>query len=957
MPGDSGLTFQDPPFIAAGRQAQLGRLIASFRESLAGKPQVSLITGDAGVGKTALVRAFCRQVQHLNESVVVAWGRCSSEHGDPYLPFIEIVGLLTGDVDGKAARSVLDEINARRLKNVAVTTAEIMVEVGGDLVGLLVPGAALLSRVVSLAAKALKIGWVSKLKKQVEKPSSREGFKPEQFFEQFSRVLARLAAERPLVLVLDDLHWADHASLELFFYLARRLQQTSGLCIMVLGTYRPAEIHLARDGERHPLEGIVHELRRYQSEVQIDLEKTLSGEAGRSFVDALLDSEPNRLDAAFRSFLLHRTDGHPLFTIEILRMLKQRGTLIQDHGRWVLARPITLDELPDSVEAVIEERIDRLEEQLRQILACGSVEGEQFTAEVIHRVRRIEEMQLANQLHDELERKYFLVVPNAEIHFAERYLHMYRFIHVVFQQYLYGTLSGLQREQLHRAVGEALEILCGSDLRPVAGQLARHFEIAHEDEKAIQYWLMAGEQASAAYANADAVRYLIRARDLSRGAAERRQQEYRIASALAHLYARQGRPPEQRAEISRMLELAQALGEKGKVAESYTHQSDYFTQTGDYAWAKQSAAEALRIATEISNQEGVAGAELAMGEACAFLAEHREALAHLRAAAQIWERLGNLGELANAVRLTALVHLNRNDYPEALAEAARALAMFRETGNRIGEDETLRYIGDVYCGQGDYQQGLDHYEKVLRLRRETGNRAREGGALGDIGDVHLLLGNYQLSLDLHRQSLAVNEEVGYKYGQAWAHHDIGVIQLNLGNLANARGELEQALRLASELPAPNLIVLSKNDLSRLLRLPGGQDNLRAALQLAREATEIADGAGLRFGQIVGRSYQAMAHSMLGDKARALEESRAAIALLESHGNTEALPEEIYYNHYSIMLAQGAPEEALSWLSKAHDVIAAKGSKITNPAFRESFFTNVPLNREILAAWQAKENTP
>lgn len=269
----------------------------------------------------------------------------------------------------------------------------------------------------------------------------------------------------------------------------------------------------------------------------------------------------------------------------------------------------------------------------------------------------------------------------------------------------------------------------------------------------------------------------------------------------------------------------------------------------------------------------------------------------------------------------------------------------------------LRYIGDLLCGRGDYEQGLAAYESVLRLRREIGNRALEGGALGDLGDVHLLLGNYRESLELHRQSLAIDEEVGYKYGQGWCHHDIGVIRLNQGDLTQARRELEQALALAGELQAPNLIVLSKNDLSRALRISGGEDNLTTALRLAREATETADRAFLPFGQIVGRSYQAMAYLILGQNGQALEESQAAIALLEGRGETEALPEEIYCNHSSILLALGEPQEARTWLKKGYDVILAKGTRITNQAFRDSFFTNVPLNREIMTAWQSGTTIP
>lgn len=943
-----------PSFVVAGRQPQFERLKTTLAHALAGQPQVVLLTGEAGIGKTFLLREFCSQAQRMNEKVIVAWGQCSSQLGDPYLPFKEILALLTGDVDGAFVGQIVDHTNAQRLKDVAVTATEIIVEVGGDLIGILIPGAALLARVVGILAKTLKIGWISKLKQQVEKPDSLEGFKPEQFYEQISRVVMHLAAKVPLILVLDDLQWGDAATLEMFFYLTRRLQQVSDMPVMLLGAYRPAEIRLGRNGGRHPLERISHEIRRYWQDAELDLTETVGSQTGRAFVDGLVDTEPNRLDAAFRDLLFHRTDGHPLFTVEILRMLEERGVLVKDdQGRWVVSRPLTFEELPDRVEAVIEERIGRLERELKDILTCGSVEGERFTAEIVARVRRIEELHLAEQLTEELEKRHFLIVPAGELQAPQKRLHAYRFMHALFQQYLYGNLSSMQRQQLHRAVGEALEALYGENVGQIAGQLAQHFDEAGEDQKALNYWLVAGDQARAVYANADAVHYFLNAREIiARRLPDHQEQEYLVARSLAQLYSLQGLVGEQQAELERMFRLAESSADKGKIVECYIHRSGFLTHTGDYEGAKQAGDQALKVAQDVKDEPGIVAARVALGEACAFLAEHAEALDYLQGALEFLRNQGDRHKLADAIRLIALVYLNRNDYPEALSRAEEALALFRETGDRLGEDETLRYIGDIYCARGDYQQGLNTYQEVLRIRRDIGNRARQGGALGDIGDVYLYLGDYQKSLDLHQQSLEINLQVGYKYGQTWCHHDLGVIQFNLGNLVAARSELEQALALAGEIQSQNLIVLSKNDLSSVLRALGGQENLVAALQLARDAAAIAENASLVFGQIAGLSYQAMVYLVLDDRSQALQRSRAAVELIESHGASEVLSEEIFYNHAQILDSLGLSDESRTWLKKAHDEITLKADKILDPALRASFLTAVPLNRAINAAWQA-----
>ncbi len=945
-------SIEAPAFVMAGRQAQFETLDTALVHALTGPSQVILVAGDAGTGKTTLIREFSRRAQEANDQLIVAYGQSSAPDADPYLPFKEITVLLTGDVDGAQAKRVLNEVNGRRLKRAGVTFMEIMVEVGGDLVGVLMPGAALLARVVSLGLKALKIGWVNQLEKQVEHPPSREGFKPEQIFEQFSRVLMEFAAKNSLLLVLDDLHWADSGTLDLFFYLTRRMQQASHLPLMLVGMYRPTEIRLGRDGTRHPLERIINEVRRYWGDAEIDLEETVGGAAGRAFVNSLIDTEPNRLDAAFRELLFRRTDGHPLFTVELLRTLEERGVLVKDEGgQWVVGQPVTFEELPDKIEAVIEERISRLEKSLKDILTCGSVEGEQFTAEIVARVRKIEELQLAEDLSEELKNRYSLVVPAGEAQTSQKRLHIYRFLHVLFQQYLYDNLSAMQRQLLHRAVGEALEALYGDDVDQVAAQLARHFDEAFEDEKAIRYLLLAGDRAKAAYANADAIRAFVHARAvIARGQIGRQEQEYQIAQSLVQVYALQGQVPEQQAEIDRMLRLARTLSDQGKLADGYTWQAKFYTQVGDYAQAKQAGVNALNVAQQLGDELRAADAKAAIGEACAFRAEHDEALSHLSAALETYRKQGDKHRQAEALRLQALVYLNRNDYPEALERAQHALGLFREIGDRLGEDETLRYLGDIYCGRGDYQQGLDCYQQVLQIRREIGNRARVGGALGDIGDVYLFLGRYRESLALHRQSLAIDSEVGYKYGQTWAHHDLGVIQLNLSNLAMARAELEQALALALEIQAPNLILLSKNDLSRVFRALGGEENLRRAWQLAHEACELGEQASLVFGTIAGRSYQALAELGLGQPAEAAKDSLAAVQLLEAHGAAEISPEEIFFNHYLVLQAAGEIDKARDYLQKAYDEMTAKANKIQDPALRESFLGRVPINREIGAAW-------
>ena len=167
-----------------------------------------------------------------------------------------------------------------------------------------------------------------------------------------------------------------------------------------------------------------------------------SPDEGRAFTNELIDSEPNHLDAAFREQLFAHTDGHPLFTVELLRNLQERGNLVKDKdGCWIQGSTLDWDTLPARVEGVIGERIARLPEGLHETLTIASVMGYEFIAQVIARVQKVEERELVKDLSRELEKRYLLVFEQGEIKIGKQFLSIYRFSHALTQQYLYDELE------------------------------------------------------------------------------------------------------------------------------------------------------------------------------------------------------------------------------------------------------------------------------------------------------------------------------------------------------------------------------------------------------------------------------------------------------------------------------------------------------------------------------------
>ena len=340
-----------------------------------------------------------------------------------------------------------------------------------------------------------------------------------------------VANEQPLLLFLDDLQWADDASLSLLFHAGRRL---SGQRILVVCAYRTAEVAAGRAGHPHPLVKIVAEFRRLSGDVVVDLGGH-DRERDRYFVDAYLAQEPHRLDEAFHQALADHTKGHPLFTVELLRALQERGELVEDEdGHWVTTRSLDWMVLPDRVEAVIEERVGRLDETEREILTVASVEGERFTAQVVAQVHGGKPRELMRVLSHALQQRHRLVKPDGLVANGGPSLARYRFAHALFQHYLYNNLSDGERQLLHHEVGIALESQVGDNRDGVAAQLARHFSVAGDRERARRYHLQAGNEALETWAWAEAEHHLRRSLALEPTEQQKAELLYGLGRASFH---------------------------------------------------------------------------------------------------------------------------------------------------------------------------------------------------------------------------------------------------------------------------------------------------------------------------------------------------------------------------------------------------------------------------------------
>ncbi|MBN1964985.1 MAG: tetratricopeptide repeat protein, partial [Anaerolineae bacterium] len=816
------------------REQELARLRAFYDRAVAGEVQICLVTGEAGAGKSALIAEFVRRAQAADPDVIYAIGTCNAQTGyaDAYHPFREV---LVGFTDS-ASGDDLDE-NTSRLKRSLRTWGEAVVTLAPDVLGLFVPFGELVgSAALFLAGKS---GLFDRFKQRAENAAlGNTELDERRIFQQYTDVLRAIASSQPLIVILDDLHWADDASVELFFHLSRQL---TDLPLLFVGAYRPEEVALGRGGERHPLEKVLNEIKRYRGEVVIDLAAARAAE-GRPFVDALLDTEPNKLDEAFRAALFAHTGGHPLFTIELLRAMQERGDLVRDYAdRWVKGPSLDWRTLPARVEGVIEERIGRLAEDLREILTVASVEGQDFTAQVIARVQHLRERDLLRQLSRELDKRHRLVQEAGVEKTAQQVISHFRFSHALFQHYLYDDLSAAERLLLHAEVAEVLEALYADQVETVAVQLARHYAEAGQREKAAAYLMLVGEQAYRVSAFRDGIAAYARTRSLL---APDDALQRRVLVRLAVGHEKLGDYDVATGFARQALDLARAAGDQPTEVAALNRLGASGWRRGQYDEAAAVLQEALALAHAIGDQEAVAHALTGLGAVAQRRGDYATARDCYEQTLAIYRAQGNQPATAGSLANLGNITLHTGDYDEARRYMEESLPIFEALGDRRGIATTRANLGVLAYYRGDLETARQQYEASLAIHRETGDREGIGINLNNLCAIASALGDFATAEQYAAEGLAVFREIGNPRGIAFCLDNLGGSAAQQGKLDTARGYFGECLAQFREIDDPEGEAMTLNNLGQVAY---DQGNFSEAEQYAEESLTVRRQIGDRRG--------------------------------------------------------------------------------------------------------------
>jgi ABC-type oligopeptide transport system substrate-binding subunit/DNA-binding SARP family transcriptional activator len=495
--------------IFVGRENELAKLDQLLEKTLNGSGMMAFIKGEPGRGKTSLAEEFAQRAIQQHAELLVIWSACSAFQniGDPFLVWRDTLRMLFGDVERLWLAGAIQHKHALRLWHSLPFTIQALLDNAPDLCQTLLRGIPLSSLYAAHAqANNDRIQQLLAL----EKRPALTDLHAQRVADHCTQLLQAISRQQPILIFLDDLHWADRPSISLLNQIVGRLGKAR---VLIVGTYRPEELLPSPRAERHPLRKVIHEARRRFGDILVDLD-ILTSQERRAFIDKYLDEEPNKFPDPFKKAFFDRTQGEALFVVELLRDMRERGIIYRDEDRdWQISEEPQWEKIPDKVLGVVQERIDRLPPNLKGMLRVASLIGNRFPAQLIARVLDQPETLTLQQLSQVLQHQHRLVSEQSIESLGDKLITNFEFAHFIYRQFLIEADGLGAGEELHlqKSIATQMEILYQGHTDLVAAKLAHHWLAAREEQRAGKYLDKAGDQARARYALDDAEIYYSKA--------------------------------------------------------------------------------------------------------------------------------------------------------------------------------------------------------------------------------------------------------------------------------------------------------------------------------------------------------------------------------------------------------------------------------------------------------------
>jgi hypothetical protein len=822
-----------------GREVERQQLRRAYEQVRDGSSRIVTVLGEPGIGKTNLVEDFLAELSQLPERPFLVRGRCSERlaGAEAYLPVLEA---LDSFLHGSSAGTAHDLI-----KSAAPTWY---------------------MQVAHVAASQDSIARVRE-----DAPAVSQ----ERMKRELGALLQEASHLRPFVLFLDDLHWADISTVDVLNYLAGRFDT---MHLLVLATYRPADMTLAQ----HPFLAVRDNLRAHGALEEIPL-GFLSREDVEHYLDVTFPQ--HRFPPSLAELIHTKTDGSPLFMADVVRYLRDSGSLAELDGAWALTRAESdaFRELPASIRSMIARKIERLDEQDRRLLLAASVQGHEFDSAIVSEALEMDPADVEERL-DALEHVHVFVRRIKEHEFPDLTLSLeYQFVHVLYQNALYGSLQPTRRATTSGRVARALLARHRHDHAAIAGRLGALFETAREFGASAQYYLQGARHAAGLFAFHEALTLADRGLAALRGlpdGPERMQHELglQMIRGLALRMMRGWASPEIEPVFARARELCHQLGDppqlfpvlwaitlfhaiKGDLrhyrglADDLMGEAD---RSGDPAFL-MAAHHLLGVCLEFSGEMAEASRVLDRGRELHDPVRHKDYTAAFgldpgmiaramssrplwvlgypdRAAARARETLQLARSqrqpmtLVFALLVTQGVHLVRGEAADALTIGDEVVALCREYGLPQEREWSRSFQGAALALLGRLDEGIDQLTDSLAVQQSIGAGLVRSAFLAVLADLLRFAGRSDDGMRAVEEGFAHAERNGEGGYLAELHRARAELLAATGDLAGAEGSFADALAYAQRQQAKSFELRAATGLARMLAAAGRGAEARETLE-------------------------------------------------------------------------------------------------------------------------------
>lgn len=693
-----------PETLLVGRETELAQLDRLFAKALRGERQVVFVTGEAGIGKTTLVDTFLQHLasersrslvtepaSRLQPPVSSVWlgrGQCVEQYGagEAYLPILEALGRIGRAPGGDQLVTILQQYAPTWL--------------------------------VQMPA-LLTAGELETVQRRVI------GATRERMLREMVEAIEALAEHCPLVLWLEDLHWADASTVD---WLAAIAQRRASARLLVIGAYRPSDLSLSG----HPLRAVKQELAAKGQCEELWL-PFLTAEHVTHYLTKRYAQ--HQFPAGLGTAIQRSTDGNPLFVVNMVDYLVAQGVIAEVEGHWRLQTAV--DEVgrgvPESLRQLIEKHVERLSEEQQRLLEGASVVGVTFSAAAVASGLEAPVEQVEEWCEGLVKRGQFLHARELRVLPDGTLCGSYGFQHALQHAVVYERIPNLRRVRLHRRVGEGEERSYGARAHEIAAELAAHFERGGDLPRAVQYRQQAGHNALRQHGYQEAIAHFRRGLDLLAAfpdTPERRQQELSLQVALGSpLQALEGYgAPEVEAVYTRARELSQQIGETAQLFPVLRGLYVFYLLRGKIQTAHELGERLLSLAQSVQDSALLLEAHFAVGQTLVFRGELVAARAHLEHGIALYDPVRHRahaflygqdpGVFCRLLAAWALCFLGYPD--QALKRNHEALTIAQEVFHPLSLAAAQAFFAFTYQFRCEGQAAQEHAEAAVALCSQQG---------------------------------------------------------------------------------------------------------------------------------------------------------------------------------------------------------------------------------------------